>query len=368
MSETSKTSNSTYGSHKSFYLLVGGYSDEQGRGIETYIFDCENGKLQYLKQSKAIESPSYFCCDDNNEFVYAISESENGSDAHVFSFDQATGGLTFINKEAVSGAAACYVSINKGRNHIFVANYKSGSLSVLLLKVDGSLSPVLQEIEDEGSSLNTERQEGPHVHAALLSPDQQYLLYTDLGTDEMHCCRYDTSQKAPLTLYSKIKIKPGSGPRHFVFSNDGRYVYLVTELSAEVLVLDYDNGRLKPVQTISMLADDFKGEPGGGDIRISSDGMYLYATNRGDANEIVLFSINPKDGHLELVQRCSSMGTSPRNLVIDPTGSYLLVANQESDSVVVFKLDKATGKIGDVVSIKMVEKPSCLKFVKGIHF
>lgn len=367
MSEYSIDSISTHGSHKSFYLLVGGYSDQQGRGIETYIFDTESGELHYLKQSEAIESPSYFCCDDNNEFVYAISESENVSNAHVFSFDQATGGLTFINKETVNGAAACYVSTNKRRGHIFIANYKSGSLSVLSLKADGSILKVCQQIRDEGSSLNTERQDSPHVHAALLSPDEQYLLYTDLGTDEVHCYKYSSELQKPLKSYSKVSIKPGSGPRHFVFSNNGRYVYLVTELSAEVLLLNYNNGRLDLVQTIRMLADNFKGEAGGGDITLSFDGKYFYATNRGDANEIVVFSVNPDDGSLNISQRCSCMGTSPRNLVIDPTGSYLLVANQESSNVVVFKLNSATGQIGNVVSIKAVQEPSCLKFLNDIH-
>ena len=259
MSERSTTSDSSHGSSKSFYLLVGGYSDKRGRAIETYIFNAENGELQHLTQSRPIENPSYFCCDDNNEFVYAISESENGSDAHVFSIDGTTGALTFVNKDTVNGAAACYVSINKGRNHIFVANYKSGSLSVISLKADGSIFKICQQIQDEGSSLNTERQEGPHVHAALLSPDEQYLLYTDLGTDEVHCVKYSNQQQKPLGSYFKVNLKPGSGPRHFVFSNDGRYVYLVTELSAEVLVLDYNNGRLNVVQTITMLADDFRG-------------------------------------------------------------------------------------------------------------
>jgi 6-phosphogluconolactonase len=347
------------------YLLVGGYGDEQGRGIETYTFDAGTGELQLLDQSLAIENPSYVCVDANEEFVYAVSESEERSEAHLFSLDGITGRLTYINKESVNGKASCYVSTNKGRNHLFVANYKSGSISVIPLNQYGSLLPLAQQIQDEGSSRNTERQAGPHVHAVLLSPDQRYLLYSDLGTDEVHCYEYDPKRQTPLTACSKIHIKPGSGPRHLVFANTGKHVYLVTELSADVLVFDFANGGLTHVQTISMLANGFKGEPGGGDITISPDGMFLYATNRGDANEIIVFSIDREDGRLNFLQRCSSIGKSPRNLVIEPAGGHLLVANQDSDSIVVFKIDKANGKIGGVVSIKAAEKPSCLKFLES---
>jgi len=350
---------------KLFYLLVGGYGAVEERGIESYIFDAKNGMLTYLNQSQPVDNPSYLCCDTDSELVYVVSENENGSNAHAFSVSRESGMLAFINKEPLEGAAACYVSINKGRNHIFIANYKSGSLSVLPLNTDGSLLPLAQHIQDEGSSLNTERQDGPHVHAALLSPDEKYLLYTDLGTDEIYCYRYNAVQKAPLSLHAKIQIKPGSGPRHFVFSNDGRRIYLVTELSAEVLVLDFSDGSLNLLQTISMVAEGFGGERGGGDIRLSADDRLLYATNRGDANEIVVFSVNQEDGRLHLVQRCSSMGLSPRNLAIDPTGSYLLAANQDDGRIVVFKLDNVTGKIGDVVNIQSAEKPSCLIFFTG---
>ena len=347
------------------YLLVGGYGDEHGRGIDTCTFNTETGELHPLSQSKAIENPSYLCVDANNECVYAVSESEEGSDVHFFAIEQATGWLSYMDKQTVEGKASCYVSTNKDRNHLFVANYKSGSISVFPLNQDGSLLPLAQQIQDKGSSTNAERQEGPHVHAALLSPDEEYLLYSDLGTDEVHCYQYDANLQTPLVKCFTLNIKPGSGPRHFVFSNGGKYVYLVTELSADVLVFDFANGRLTHRQTISMLASGFEGKPGGGDITISADGNFLYATNRGDANEIVVFFINRESGQLIFLQRCSSIGTSPRNLVIAPGGDFLLVANQESDNVVVFKLDKASGNIGNIVFIMAAEKPSCLKFLNS---
>lgn len=352
--------------NEKFSLLVGGYTGEQARGIEIYDFDTQWGQLSYNGQSTELENPSYICLDSTGKMVYAVSEQEEeGGNVYAFTFDRQNGKLTFLNKQPANGTAACYVAIDKQRKHAFVANYKSGSLSVFPLAENGSLLPLCQHIQQQGSSINPRRQEGPHVHMAQLSPDERYLIFTDLGTDKLHSYSYQSHQQTPLSLVSTTLIQPGSGPRHLTFSPGGQFVYLVTEMSGDVIVFHFDLGELKQIQTITLLADNFEGEAGGGDIRISSDGLFLYVSNRGDANEIVIFSIDKQSGLITLIQHSSCMGKSPRNIMIDPTGGYLHVANQESNNIIVFKRDEITGLISGIASIANAQQPSCLQFVQG---
>lgn len=351
------------GSNETHYLLVGGYTGEKKRGIQVYRFDVRSTTLAYSGQSTDVDNPSYFCIDNTGRFIYAISEIEECAAVYAYAFEHDTGKLTFINKQLADGASSCYVYVNKAHNNVFVANYKSGSLCVFPVNNDGSLLPIAQHIHDKGGSINSERQEGPHIHAAMLSPDEQCLLYTDLGTDKIYSYSYQSRQQIPLTLHSVTELKRGSGPRHMEFSLDGRYLYVVTELSADVIIFAYNAGYLTYVQTITMLADDFQGDPGGGDIILSADGLFVYASNRGDANEIIIYAVDQSNGTLTFMQRKSCMGKSPRNLVISPKGEHLLVANQESNNIVVFERDNVTGIIGRVELEIEVHQPSCLKFI-----
>jgi len=348
---------------KTLYTLIGGYTGDNDRGIEVYSFDPNTGKLSYISQSPDVESPSYLCVDTTGKFVYAVSEQQHYGEAYAYSFDHHNAQLKFINKQAVNGTAACYISVDTKRKHVFVTNYQSGSLAVLPVNDDGSLLPLRQHVQKTGSSVDVERQDGPHLHTAFLSPDEKHLLFTDLGTDEIHSSRYHSEAHLPLSSVSVTGVKPGSGPRHVDFSKDGRFVYVVTELSGDVLVHEYNDGHLKLIQTISMLTNNFKGEAGGGDIIMSPNGLTLYASNRGDANEIIAYSIDQQTGWLTYLQRKSCGGKSPRNLSINPAGNYLLVANQESDNVSVFDLDTETGKIGNNVYQLLTTQPSCIKFI-----
>ncbi|RCH54418.1 lactonase family protein [Mucilaginibacter hurinus] len=343
---------------KMYDLLVGGY----GSSISVYRFYPETGKLAYLSESDSIKNPSYLCVDKDSRFVYAVSEKDSDSEVMAYSLAPKTGQLTFVNKQPVKGAAACYISIDEDRKNIFVANYLSGSISVLPLKEDGSVLPPSQLIQGKGRSVNKERQEAPHAHTAFLSPDEKYLLYTDLGTDKIHSYRYKDGQQQPLIPVSVTNVKPGSGPRHLDFSPDKKHVYVVQELTGEVVVFDYDDGKLKEVQTVSMLAPGFKGVVGAADIHVSADGKYVYASNRGDVNNIVVYAIAPETGLLTFVERKPTMGKAPRNFVIDPTGNFILVANQDSNSIFVFRRDKASGQIREIASYVQVNKPTCLKF------
>ncbi|RYY36247.1 MAG: lactonase family protein [Sphingobacteriaceae bacterium] len=353
---------------KTFDLIVGAYTSEKSTGLSVYRFYVETGRLAYLSQSDDVENPSYLAIDKENKFVYAVSETDNGQ-VYSYSFSPKNGQLTFINKQKTNGASPCYISVDEDRKNLFVANYSSGNLTVLPVANDGSIQPASQVIQEKGSGFNKARQEGPHVHMAYLSPDEKFLLYTDLGTDKIHVTKYKSGQAPPLTPAEPAftSVAPGNGPRHLEFSLDKKHLYAVEELTGMVTAFDYNKGQLKQIQEITMLADGFKGNVGAADIHISPDGKYLYASNRGDANEIVVYAVDQLSGMLTFVHRFATRGKAPRNFVIDPTGNFLLVANQDSDNINVFRLDKNTGKPIGMVNSTTAGKPVCLKFATAIE-
>ncbi|MBD1394131.1 lactonase family protein [Mucilaginibacter glaciei] len=348
---------------KTFDLVVGTYTSGSSKGISVYRFYAETGKTAYLNKIDDVSNPSYLCISSNNKFVYAVNEGTAG-EISAFSFDAKSGALTFINKVSTLGADPCYLSIDKAQKSLFVANYSGGSICVLPINKDGSIAPALQTIHDNGHGPNKERQEKAHVHTAVLSPDEKYVFYTDLGTDKLNVTRYKPGKPNPLTPANPafVNVAPGAGPRHIDFSLDKKTLYLITEMGSSVIAFDYNDGKLKQKQSVSLLPDGFTGTTGAADMHVSPDGRFLYASNRGDANDISVFAVAPETGMLTFVERQPSQGLGPRNFAIDPTGSYLLVANQRSDNVVTYRINKETGKLIDTHYRFEIGNPVCLKF------
>ena len=352
---------------KSYDLIVGSYTKGTAQGISVYRFYTESGRMAYLSQTVS-SNASYLCLSSNNKYIYAVNEDGKDGGVSSFSFEPKNGILTAINKQSSGGADPCYISVDKEQRNAFVANYSSGSLTVLPINKDGSLGAVVQKIQDSGKGANAERQEGPHVHTAFFSPDEKYLFYNDLGTDKMGHTRYKPSEKQPLVPITDedVKFAPGSGPRHMDFTPDKKYVYVITELSASVTAFEYHGGKMKQIQSITMLAPGFKGTSGAADIHVSPDGRFVYASNRGDANDIIQYAVDQNTGKLIYVDRVSSQGKGPRNFVIDPTGKFLLVANQNSDSIIVYKRDLESGKLKLTGNRMTVSNPVCLKFAPAM--
>ena len=221
-------------------------------------------------------------------------------------------------------------------------------------------------VPHEGSGPVKGRQDNAHVHSTVFSPDGHYLFAQDLGADKLYSYRYTADGSRGLfspTDWRYTQEKPGTGPRHLVFGADGKHAYLTSELAATVSTFNYADGKLTQVQTISLTEPGFKGAVGAAAIHLSPDGRFLYATNRGDANEIVIFSVDPTNGHLKKVGRQSSLGKTPREFAIDPTGKWLIVGNQNSDTVYVFRRNQESGlleanpkriEIGSPVDFKLV--------------
>jgi 6-phosphogluconolactonase len=350
-----------------FHLLIGSYtSKEDTNGIHVYKFNSQSGQVGSSPLAVEAANASYLAVSKDKKNVYAVSES-GGDKASVnaFSFNAVSGALTFQNSVPSQGDHPCYVAVDDKKKFVFVGNYSGGNLLSIPVAADGSLRSDVQNIKHEGSSVNKDRQDKPHVHSVVLSPDNRHLLVQDLGTDKVNVYKLDTTKPQALAPAAPpfTSTKPGGGPRHLTFHPSGKFAYLVLEMEAAVTAFDYKNGVLKEKQTITMLRPDFKGNgAGAADIHVSPDGKFLYASNRGDANEIVIYSID-KNGKLTTVGHQSILGKTPRNFALDPSGNFLLSANQATNEVVIFKRDQKSGLLTATGTKISVNKPVCLKFV-----
>lgn len=349
---------------KEFNLLIGTYSNKDNtNGLQVFSFDTKTGDTRFRSKALDVTNPSYLAVSSDRKVVLSVSEAGQGKGTvNSFSFQPATGQLKFINSVPSAGDHPCYVSVNDDRNLVFVGNYTSGTLSAVRLKADGSLDPDIQTIRHEGSGADKSRQDKPHVHAVVLSPDGRYLLVPDLGTDKVNIYRIDATAAQPVSAAGEAAVNPGSGPRHITFHPNGKFAYLIQELDAHVTAFDYKAGKLTVKQTVSLLAPEFKGKVGAADIHVSPDGKFLYGSNRGEANEITIFAIGT-DGKLTYAGRQSTLGKNPRNFAIDPSGNFLLAANQDTNDVVIFRRDKKTGLLTDTGKRIEIDRPVCLKFV-----
>ncbi len=349
------------------YLLVGTYTDSGSKGIYVYRFNAATGEAEWVSNTDSVVNPSYLAIAPNGRLVYAVNETggNNPGKVSAFAFDPPTGRLQLINQQLSGGDHPCYVSVSQNGQWVVVGNYTGGNLSLLPVGPDGALQPSAQTIQHSGSSINKNRQEKPHVHAAVFSSDEKFVFSPDLGTDKVMVYQFDAAAATPLKPHTLpyAASQPGSGPRHFTFHPGGRYAYLIEELSGTVAAYQYANGSLRFLQRISTHPKDYQGQIGSADIHVSPDGKFLYASNRGDANNIAIFSINETTGRLTLVGFQPTGGKTPRNFLIDPTGQYLLVANQNTDNIVVFKRNLQTGLLQPAGKEIKVPKPVCLKMM-----
>lgn len=355
------------GAAQEYFLFAGTYTGSGSKGIYVYRFNAGTGTADWVSNTDSASNPSYLAVAPDGRHVYAVNETGGDDPGHVsaYTFDRTSGGLTLLNTQFSGGDAPCYISIDRTGRWAVVANYTGGNVSALSINKDGTLQPYAQLVQHTGSSANKERQEKAHVHAAVFSPDQQYLFSPDLGTDKLVIYRFNKASAKPLQAAQPpfVKSTPGNGPRHFTFSPNKKFAYLVEELSGTIAAFAYNQGKLQFLQRISTHPADYKGGRGSADIHLSPDGKFLYASNRGDANSIAVFSV-ATNGRLQLKGIQSTLGVHPRNFIIDPTGRYLLVANRDSDAVVVFKRSPTTGLLRDTGKRIQVPKPVCLQMLK----
>lgn len=361
-----------------YQLLVGSYTAGQSQGIYRLNFDSATGQidakpLQVVKS----ENPSWLTLSKDQRQLFVVNENGPGQTDPVgrvssYAIDPKTHELSLINQVQSLGNEPTHSGLSVEASHLFVSNYSvaedpGGTLAVLPVGADGKLKPVVQMSSHPSSRVNPERQMSAHVHSTVSSPDGQYVFSNDLGADKIFAYRFDpkANPELPLTAATpaSVQLPPGSGPRHLLFSVDGKHAWLTMEMSAQVAVFDYKDGKLEQTQMVELATGQPVSDKAAGALHASRDGKFLYVSNRGTANQLLVFAIDPATGHLKELQRRSVEGDHPREFSLDPSGKFLLIANQKSNQIVVVERDSKTGLLGKTVQKLPMDAPSDLKFL-----
>ena len=349
----------------SLFMLVGGYADSLEEGVKLYSFDQSTGDAHYVSGTKGISNPSYLDFSSDCKRVFAVGENEvDNSTANVLSLDWTTGEMKLQNSMKTHGAAPCYIALSPEEDFVITANYNGGNISIFRIGKKGELQEP-RIISFVGKGINVERQEGPHLHFIGFTPDESRMMAVDLGADCVHAFpinRQDHEVSAPFLDEDKshnFLLPPGCGPRHLCFSADGNYVYIITELSGEVLVYHYEGDKADLIQRVQ--ADTLHAS-GSADIHLSADERFLYASNRLKGDGIAIFKIDPEKHTLEKIGY-QPTAVHPRNFAISPNGKFLLVACRFSNVIQVFLRDEETGLLSDTGKRIETSQPSCVKFI-----
>ena len=344
------------------YIAAGA---QQGAGIYGYRFDSKSGKLASMGVLGEADRPSFLAIHPNKRYLYSVSGS-NGGTVNALGIDVSSGKLTPLNSVSSKGAGPCYVRVDQSGKNALVANYSGGSVAVFPIGADGKLREASSFVQHSGTVADPKRQGGPHAHSINPAPDNRYVVAADLGLDKLLIYRFDaaagmiTPNDPPFA-----DVAPRSGPRHFTFHPNGKYAYVINEISCTVTAFNYDakKGVLKELQTTSTLP---KGVPVTSDLStaevlVHPSGKFLYGSNRGH-DTIAVFSVGPQ-GTLTLLDNVDTRGKIPRNFGIDPTGSFLLALNESSNNVVVFRIDKQTGRLSPTGQTVEAPGPMCVRFL-----
>ena len=354
----------------SISVYIGTYTGEKSKGIYLSHFDTSSGKLTPPELAAETKSPSFLAIHPNKRFLYAVGEvSEfNGKKAgavSAFEIETKDGHLRLLNQQPSGGTGPCHLSVDKTGKCVLAANYGSGSIAAFPIGADGKLGEAGTTIQHQGSSVNAQRQAGPHAHFITPDPANRFALVCDLGLDKVLVYKLDPA-KASLVANDppSASIKPGEGPRHLVFHPNGNYVYNINEMGSSLTVLGYNSrrGALNELQTVSTLPENSTTKNTCAEVQVHPTGKFVYGSNRGD-DSIAVFSVDAKTGKLTLAQNQSTRGKTPRHFAIDPTGKWLLAENQASDNVVVFSIDPKSGHLTPADQEIKVGSPVCVVFL-----
>jgi 6-phosphogluconolactonase len=344
---------------------AGGKTD----GIYIFDFDPSSGCLSLRQTAESRSRPSFLDLDLDRGRLFAVSEAPstegdaNGS-VSAYSLDKDTGSLELLNSQSSHGEAPCHITVDPDGNYVIVANYTSGSVASFPVGSDGRLGEASSVIQHHGSSVDKSRQEGPHAHSVTIDPDVRFAIAADLGLDKLLVYKLDAGSGG-LTANnpSDVDLAPGAGPRHLDFHPNGRFVFAINELDSTLTSLSYDPelGSLRVIESKSTVPAGFSGTNYCADVHVSPSGGHVYGSNRGH-DSIAVFEIDQATGRLSAVGHQPTGGETPRNFGIDPTGKYLLAANQDTNSIVTFRIDAGSGRLTPTGTSVEAHMPVCVKF------
>ncbi len=352
---------------KSLPVYFGTYTrgENSSKGIYHSVLNLETGELSDPVLAAEAGNPSFLEIHPNGKFLYAVSEAGGDGSVSAYAIESDTGSLTLLNKQPSGGTGPCHVSIDHMGKNLLVANYGSGSASVIPIRSDGRLGKPTGFVQHTGSSVNLRRQKGPHAHSINVSLDNRFAFAADLGIDKIMIYKLDIEKGTILANNPPfVKVRPGAGPRHFAFHPNGKYAYVINELDCTVTAFTYDSivGALKETQNVTTLPDGFKGSNTCAEVRVHPSGKFVYGSNRGH-DSIVVYRVELADGTLTYVEHETANIRTPRNFNIDPTGKFCLVANQGGDSVIVFRVNNKSGSLEPTNHKVSIAQPVCVRFL-----
>jgi 6-phosphogluconolactonase len=357
-------------------VYFGTYTNEKSKGIYVSRLDLAKGVVSPPELVAESRNPSFLAVHPSGDFLYSVGEiSDFGGkpggtgSVSAFAVQRATGMLKPLNQQSSGGAGPAHLITDKAGTNVLVANYGGGSVAVLPIDKDGSLKAASAFVQHTGSSVNPDRQKGPHAHSVNLDPGNRFAYVADLGLDKVMIYRFKAADGSLVANDPpSAAVEPGAGPRHFAFHPQGHFAYVINEMQCTITAFSADaaSGALKAVQTISTLPAGRTVEKGfsTAEVQVHPSGRFLYGSNRGH-DSIAVYSIDEKTGRLTLIQHEATQGSTPRGFGIDPTGNFLLAGNQRSDTVVVFRIDTKTGGLTPTGQTIPLGAPVCVKFVTG---
>jgi 6-phosphogluconolactonase len=356
------------------WVYVGTYTEPmpfvQGKaaGITVCRLDMATGELSIARTVSGVTNPSYIAIDDAKQHLYVVEEyaiaTRETGDVSAFRIDQATGALTFLNRQSSHGSEPAHISLDRTGRWVLAANYRNGIVAVFPVQEDGGVGPASNIVSHAGSSTNPIRQTGPHAHWIQADATNRFVMVSDLGLDAIVVYRFDAEHGKLLPAADlTVKTEPGAGPRHAVFRPDNRFLYLVNELDSTFVsyAFDAESGTLRQIQTGSTLPAGYQEENDIAAVRVAPSGRFVYLSNRGH-NSIGIFASDPETGMLTSVGHESTQGRIPRDFNIDPTGKYLFAANQDSNTIVSYRIDEHTGLLEPTGHVANVATPVCIEF------
>ncbi len=350
-------------------VYLGTYTGGDSKGIYVCELDLGSGQLSQPRLAAEAVNPSFLAIHPSRKFLYAVGEiselaGKPGGGVLALAVDAQSGQLTALNQQPSGGAGPCHLTVDATGKNVLVANYGGGSVACLPIGKDGRLGEATAFVQHKGSSVNQERQEGPHAHSINVDADNRFAIAADLGLDKLLVYRFDAARGTLVPNEPpSASVTPGGGPRHFAFHPSGTFAYTNNEITSTVTAFSYDaaRGTLTELQTISTLPHPVEGNSTA-EIRVHPTGRFLYVSNRGH-NSIAIFAIDPSTGQLSAAGHEPTRGRVPRNFNLDPSARYLLAANQDTHNVVVFRVNHENGKLTATGSEIRVPSPVCVRFV-----
>ncbi|WP_225442500.1 lactonase family protein [Paenibacillus lycopersici] len=348
------------------FAFIGSYADAQGPGVYACAYDEQTGALKLIGQTDGLQNPTFLVPDAERRTIYTVLEGKDAEGrkcgaAAAYRFDPASGSLQRLNEAITLPATTCHITLDNTRHFAMTASYHGGMISLSPILDDGGIGPTADMHRHEGSSVHPAQTQA-RAHSVIVDNANRFAVVSDLGLDKLFVYELDLAN-ARMTPRSETSIAPGSGPRHFVFHPALPFGYGINELNSTMTVYAYDanEGSLEAVQTVSTLPASFEGDNACADIHLSPDGKFLYGSNRGH-DSLAVYGVDQASGRIEPVEHVSTLGGHPRNFALSPDGRFVLCANRDGNNIVTFRRDAATGKLQPTGSELRVSKPVCIRF------